>query len=306
MSRLSRLARWPFEESPHTERLQYRLGAALADDGWRRPTRIRVLWTDLLRRLPSPDKGLYRLSLRSSASLSLPDALCIGAQKAGTTWLHENLEHHPEAFVPPRVKEVHYFDFLYQKPLAEYAAVFAAGRDRVKCDVTPNYGRLRPGRIRFIRRVMPRVRLVFLMRNPIERAWSQALMDLVSRTGRAYEEVPESEFLAHLRSPSTRRNGLYTQILERWLAVFPPEQLFVGFFEDVQARPRELLAEIFRHIGVTDRPDWDSLPYAQRFHGGVGIEMPDAFRAELAGIFAEEIGRLAARYGGPAEAWRPR
>jgi len=258
----------------------------------------------LRRRAPSPEKALYRLGLRSPAGLTLPDALCIGAQKAGTTWLYRNLERHPEVFVPPEVKEVHYFDFLYRQPLCDYAAVFADGADRVKCDVTPNYGRLRSGRIRFIRRVMPDVRLVFLMRNPVERAWSQALMDLATRADRPWEEVPLEAFRRFLRRPSVVGNGLYTRMLERWLAVFPGEQLFVGFFDDVVLRPRSLLADVFEHLGVRRDVDWDEFPWREKVHEGVGVPIPEALRGELADAFGPELTLLAERFGGAAVRWR--
>jgi hypothetical protein len=299
-----RLFGWLLEPSPHSERIRYRLGRAEAEDDWRRPTRIDVAVRSLRRRLPSPEKWLYRAGLRDASSLGLPDLLCIGAQKSGTTWLHKNLEAHPAFFVPPHVKEVHYFDFFYQRSLAEYAAVFAAGRDLVKCDVTPNYGRLHPRRIRLVRSVMPDVRLVLILRNPVERAWSQAVMDLATRSGRTVGQVPEAEWLAHFRSPAVQRNGRYGEILDRWLAAFPAEQLLVEFYEDVIEEPRALLGRVFAHAGVSGEVDWEALPYAERFNVGEGDEIPAAHRACLEEIFSDEIARLGARLGGRALAWR--
>ena len=201
---MRRLLAWLREPSPHSERIRYRLGRAEDEDTWQRATRLDTTLTSLRRRLPSPEKWLYRVGLRDASRLTLPDLLCIGAQKGGTTWLHHNLEAHPGIFVPRHVKEVHYFDFFYRRSLADYAAVFAEGRDRVKCDVTPNYGRLQPARIRFVRSAMPDVRLVFVMRNPVERAWSQAVMDLATRSKRRPEDVPDAEWTAHFRSPAVQ------------------------------------------------------------------------------------------------------
>lgn len=284
-------------------RARYELGRDDPARGFERLGPLRALALDARRRLPSPEKWLYRSGLSSAAGLTLPDVLGIGAQKAGTTWLHENLGRHPEVFVPERVKEVHYFDLQFQRPLREYAQVFAAGRDRVKVDVTPNYGKLRLARIRFVRSVMPDVRLVFLMRDPVLRHWSQALMDLVVRSGRRYEDVPEEEFSAHFESPRIQRNGHYTELIDRWLAVFPAERLFVGFVEEVRERPRELLGRLFRHIGVSDDVDWSRFPLEERIHEGPGVPLPAAYRARLAAIYAREIERLGARFGGPAASW---
>src|SRR3984957_2732032 len=52
--------------------------------------------------------------MQNSKALRFPDFLCIGAQKAGTTWLHKMLGQHPGAWLPP-IKEIHYFDRLYRK-----------------------------------------------------------------------------------------------------------------------------------------------------------------------------------------------
>jgi len=213
--------RWLLEEGSHTERVEYHLGRAPPEVGLKRANRLEVLLRSARRRLPSPDKWPYQLGLRAVPN-TLPQVLCIGAQKAGTTWLYENLARHPEVFVPPEVKEVHYFDFLFHHPLADYAEVFAAGRGQVRCDITPNYGRLRAERIRFCHRVMPDARLIFLMRNPVERAWSQAVMDLAKRSNRRFEDVPAEDFQKHFRSPSIRGNGGYCDMIDRWLAVYRP------------------------------------------------------------------------------------
>ena len=288
---------------PQTERVEYRLGEIGASDGWRRLTPLETLRRSLERRKPSPEKWLYSTGLRRADALTLPQVLCIGAQKSATTWLYANLANHPDAFVPPHVKEVHYFDFLFQQPLADYARVFAAGRDRVRCDVTPNYGRLRSSRIRFVRCVMPDVRLVFLMRNPIERAWSQAVMDLATRGGRSPEEVPRREWLAHFHARANRRNGAYTAMLDRWLRHFPEKQLLVGFFEDIRDRPRHLLARIFRHADLDSTVEAAYSDAEERIASGPDVPIPPYLRAELEPLFAEEIQRIAAGYGGPAHIW---
>ena len=69
------------------------------------------------------ERALYRYGLLSPARVPFPDFLGIGAQKAGTTWLHENLRRHPELFLPEE-KELHYFDRQWVRPLRHYSAAF--------------------------------------------------------------------------------------------------------------------------------------------------------------------------------------
>ncbi len=270
------------------------------------------------------ERLLHRLAPRSAARLRLPDFLGIGAQKAGTTWLAENLRLHPEVFIPER-KELHYFDNKWERPLAEYARHFVAAGDRVCGEITPAYGILSPERIRYVGRILPRLRLVLLLRNPVERAWSHALMDLAARRGRDPAEVSTDEVIAFLESDVAERRGDYPAILDAWNAVFPREQLYVGFFDWIQERPRDLFCEVLRHIGASTDVDWERFPLGKVIVPGVApgrkghtVEeldgsgpartgrhpCPEPVRRWLTEHYAEDLERLAERLGGPAAAWR--
>jgi hypothetical protein len=262
----------------------------------------------------------YRVHPGAAARLGLPDFLGIGAQKAGTTWLAENLRRHPEVFLPER-KELHWLDHKWDRPLSDWAAHFAEAGRRVRGEITPAYGHLPAERIGFLRRVAPRLRLVLLLRDPVERAWSQAVMDLAERRGRPPEAVPESEYLAFLASEAATVRGDYPAILERWLAAFPAEQLFVGFFEAIREDPRGLLRDVFKHIGVSIDVCWEGFPFAQRISPAVSQERkghglrvapagaesapcPPGVRTWLARRYAGDVERLVERFGAPAARWR--
>jgi hypothetical protein len=257
---------------------------------------LRNVWGDL-------QADLYSRGALSVKDLALPDFLGIGAQKSGTTWLYENLRCHPDLFLPDK-KELHYFDRRFHRSLRSYARHFEAGAGKVRGEITPSYAALAPSRIRYIRAIMPQARLIFLMRNPIDRAWSQALMNVLTRANRAFDDVGDEEFLAHLRHERSIIRGDYNRILERWLAVFPKEQLLVGFFEDVRERPKELLTEVFNHIGVSPDVDWTAFPCNQVVYSGVGIPLPDRFRAALEQIYDPEIELLVQQFGPRIAHWR--
>jgi hypothetical protein len=257
-----------------------------------------------LRALPGRLEKLgYETGLRSAAGLALPGFLGIGAQKAGTTWLHENLRCHPELFLPEQ-KELHYFDWSFHRPLHEYAARFEPGAGRLCGEITPGYSILEPARIRFVRRLLPELRLILLLRDPIQRAWSQALMNLVTRPGRRFAELPEEEFIRHFESPRSMARGDYATILERWSDAFPSEQLFVGFFEEIAERPRELLERILGFLGVSRHIDFAALPLHRVTNPGADLELPPRLHAVLCEIYAADLRRLALRFGAPVERWQ--
>jgi len=265
------------------------------------------------------EKRLYSMGLLSARALSMPDFLGIGAQKAGTTWLYENLRPHPELFLPR--KEMHYFNQDFHRSLASYAREFAPGAGKVKGEITPAYSALSDDRVHFIGKVAPEVKLIFLMRNPIERAYSQARMNLSVRTGRGLDEVSEAEFIAHFQSKSSVKRGDYLGVIDRWRSVFGADRLFVGFFDHVKDRPEELIVDVFRFLGVSADVDLSDFPVNKvilpRLDRGFAQEgvvedspapadpgMPARLREFLERMYRDDIEELYKRFGGPVGDWR--
>lgn len=244
--------------------------------------------------------------LRQEAGLGapphpFPDFLGIGAQKSGTTWLNTNLRAHPEIFLPE--EELHYFDWNHWRPFTAYTQVFADVNEPVKGEITPGYSILPIHRIRLIHSLRPDLKLIFLMRNPIERAWSQARMNLVTLTDRRFEDVPDEAFFDHFTQDRTIKRGDYLQILNNWLSVFPDEQLYIDFFERLSSDPQGLLKNVFDFLGVTTDVDWDSFPYNEVIFSGPQKEMPPRFRSFLRELYAEDLERLHERFGENVRPW---
>jgi hypothetical protein len=236
----------------------------------------------------------------------LPDFLCIGAQKAGTTWLMNNLARHPEIFLPANIKhfDIHYFDRHFHQPLGWYAEFFSAAGERYKGDSTPAYGLLPDWKIGVVRRLMPDVRILFMMRNPIDRAWSHALMNFVTDQGRKFESISDDEFIAHFHLPRSRQRGDYMAIINRWERAFPLEQIAFGFFDEISAQPRRLVSRMLEHIGIRTEPDWSSLKLDEVVNRGAGQALPVHLRRTLVTLYAEPIERLYERFGAPVAGWR--
>lgn len=248
---------------------------------------------------------LYSSGILSRKGLTFPDFLGIGAQRAGTTWLHENLRSHPQVFLPKK-KEQHYFDWNPHRSLRRYSEIFSGQNGLIKGEITPYSSALPRWAVHYVHELMPRARLILLLRNPVERAWSQALLNLVVRQRRTFDSVTEEEFIAQFRHQRTIGRGDYLGILESWLSAFPEEQMFIGFFEDIGERPKELLSDVFEHIGASTDVDWAALPYNRVIHAGAGVPLPDRLRTVAEEMYGAEIDRIADRFGGWAESWRCR
>ena len=200
------------------------------------------------------------------------DFLGIGAQKAGTTWLYEQLRQHPQlAF--PLGKEAHFWNRPHnQADIAGYLGSFsnatpaaqslglrrwlrrspALPNPRLFGEITPAYGILPLETVQEIHSYAPDLRLLYLMRNPIERAWSSALMAL-QRAEMTIEEASDQWFIDHFHSAASRRRGDYQACLQTWRSVFRHEQLLVLRFEELVSAPEMLLNRCFAHLGVERR-----------------------------------------------------
>lgn len=231
---------------------------------------------------------------------SYPNFMCIGAQKAGTTWLFTNLLQHPEIWLPP-VKEIHYLSRLDQgvfsswkrlrkkswrvklyRSLKEdtvkfsypnlawkmkyffglrtdkwYTSIFEPGKNKVSGDITPAYSTMSERAVEYTYSIMPQAKIIFIMRNPIERAWSQAKMsfdkkwDLYKQSGGIFENIDNKSLIQHFRQKSLVLRGDYLRTIKIWESKYPSEQMFYAFNEDIARRPRELLLDIYNFIGVT-------------------------------------------------------
>lgn len=195
--------------------------------------------------------------------MTLPNFLVLGAYKAGTTSLYYYLRHHPEIFMSP-VKEPQFFTFDSGGPtradsvtnLGDYEALFAdAGSAKAIGEASTSYlySEHAPGRIRDH---IPDAKLIAVLRNPVDRAYSNYLHNIRDSVD------PLADFGEALAAEGTpgrtglkwryKDVGLYSVQIERYLRHFAREQLLFCLYEDFDREPQRVLADIYRHLGVRD------------------------------------------------------
>ncbi len=261
----------------------------------------------LIRRLARAHADAARgLALRGIARpRSLPSFLGIGAQKAGTTWLHSNLARHPDLFLPA-AKELHWFDWNWHRSPAAYARWFREAGTRLRGEITPAYAILPPSQIAMAAQLMPQVRVIFIMRDPIERAWSQAQMNLLRHGGRTLESIADAAWREHLSSPAVIERSRYAAALDRWGRQVPASRILTAFFEEISSDPRALLGRICAFLEVDPLHESLLAGAASVVNAGESAAMPAVARETLREHLAEELRELERRFGGPAGAWRRR
>lgn len=229
--------------------------------------------------------------------LLLPDFLGVGAVKAGTTWLYRNLVEHPDVYMPV-LKPVRYFDRHAEKPIETYSAIFRPGADRLKGEFTASYSVLPIETISYIQRLMPRAKLIFLMREPKARAWSEAKMEFSLIRGFGDKQASDDEYCKFLYSEQCRSRGDYLTIVTNWLKFFPSAQIFIGLMDEIKDQPEDLLRRVFRFLGISPNVDCSAFPLREKIFAGRPIEIPDRCRRLLDDMYgAEEIKALEAFVG---------
>jgi len=264
-----------------------------------------------------------------------PDFLCIGAHKAGTTWLYQQLDSHPDFWMPP-VKELHYFDQLSRvqraanprrrderdrrflerleslsaEPaidLLNYGHMFEPKGALFSGDISPNYSTLSDEVIREIVGYFPNLKVIFLARDPVERVWSHLSMEVHYHQIEPFDPTDIHEVDRNLSRRGLLLRSYPSAIVARWKRYVEPKQFRVYFFDDLQNNPAELRRSILRFLGAD--PDTPGSRLSADYNSWTRMEklpLTDKVRSHLAQFFKKELKTCAARLGGPAKDWPAR
>lgn len=234
-----------------------------------------------------------------------------GAQKGGTTSLFAHFRDHP-GLSHPAVKELHFFDDEgedWRNP--DYRRLESAfsrfDGNRPRYEMTPATA-FWPGALERLSKYNPRARLVFLLRDPIERAWSHWRME----RARGVEPLPFAQAIREgrdrihqgddaLRRHSYLERGLYAEQAERALALFPREQVLFLRSEDLARDHRATLERIARFLGIAPFPEG---PPRHEHRATILAEAPSAAdRQWIALCLRDDLPRLPAITGLDISGW---
>ncbi len=273
--------------------------------------------TEVIPRIPDPVRKVVRNTIWASGRLTarwrgLPDFLVIGAQKAGTTALYTYLRWHP-TILGPFWKEVSFFDRHWTKGDAWYRGQLPLRSEgRIVGEASPSYifHPLAPARVFSL---VPDVRIVALLREPGDRAYSQYQHEVaLGRERLSFEDALAAEderlrgeverlsadpraFSREWWDHTYAARGLYAEQLERWLEFFPREQVFVLTTEEFGARPEETYASVLSFLGASPH----SLRQYPRVFDRDYPPMHEETRRALTERFAEPNRRLERLLGRP-------
>ena len=220
--------------------------------------------------------------------MPLPNFLVIGAGRSGTTSVHHYLGQHPDVFLPSNKAPSYFYccdtppsEDPYQhlvsrnyfvRDFEEYQALFDGVRnERAIGEVSPVYLATRLAAPRIAEQI-PRIKLLGMVRNPVERAYARFLGrtrdGLEKRTSFA-EIIREEKKVGLLRDDASGTyvaSGFVFHFLESYLDLFPRESFCVRLFEDLKSDSEGLVADLFEFLGV----DSTFRPSVERHHNPSG------------------------------------
>ena len=171
----------------------------------------------------------------------LPDFICVGPQRTGTTWLHNVMA--PHLSLPVDIKETDFFLRNYPKGMRWYLSFFRSNPGAIRGEVDPNYFGEDLARER-IANDIPHAKIVVTLRDPTDRAYSSYR---VMRRD-AWTSVGVEETVAANRI--IRESSRYAHHLVQWQKSFGAERVLVCFYDDLEQSPQAFLDRITDFLGA--------------------------------------------------------
>jgi Sulfotransferase domain len=236
----------------------------------------------------------------------------------------------------PPVKELHYLDNLsrtkrHQPPLGRderdacfienltalsrqsnidltgYGELFMYKGRLLSGDISVAYSTLNDEIIQRVIDYFPDVKVIFLARDPVERAWSQLSMGMRLGMISAFDTTDPDEVIRNLLNPGVLIRSHPSKIVGRWKRYVRPEHFRVFFFDDLKENPAELRRSILFFLGGDpDKPSGRLKPDENNDAGREKPRLTAKARARMAKFFEQELKACANELGGPAKSWPAR
>lgn len=199
----------------------------------------------------------------------LPNALIIGAQKAGTTWLASRLSQHPDVFIPRQ--EIHYFDNdkNFAKGVSWYNSFFNNTQNyKIRCEKTPDYlwtncskvHNEPKDKVKRLKSLLPNCKLLVILRDPVKRAisaWNHHVQAGRIHPSTSINKIFASDCQSVVNQLGILTRGLYSQQLTDYLEYFDRKQFLIIFFEqDIVGNPQETLKKTCSFLKINENHEF--------------------------------------------------
>lgn len=294
--------------------------------------------------------------------------ICVGAQKAGTTWLHEVLEKDTRFKTPLFCKEVQYFNYKHinsplinqwratwfikltkkaefreslinylqdnqthnsliptknkiqlkrigfcLKPLNDewYCDYMAIGpKKQCAIDISPEYAVIGQAGFENMKAVTDNLKLVFILRDPVERSWSGMIQELKNKSD-ATEKLNRmanasvETLIGRAKTPNIANRSNYLATFQAIKAAGLMDKVKVVFYDDIIANPELVIESVYQHIEMT-KPLAENTILDKVIHKSPSMKMPNEFITQMREVYAPMLAQIHSEFISLPDAWKKR
>jgi hypothetical protein len=182
-----------------------------------------------------------------------------------------------------------------------YISLFKTKGEKVKGEITPAYCILDSTDVQHVEELFPDLKLILLLRNPVERSWSGLRLNW--KLGKFRDMDKPEKVIAEAERLCKSPYADYLRAIKTWKSFFPENNLLIGFYDDIILHPQELTKRIFEFLEINTSINLPEKLLSRKFYGAKYAVMP----IEVAKIFAQNylpyIEELSTWYPGYPSKW---
>jgi len=178
-----------------------------------------------------------------------------------------------------------------------YRSLFTPLENQIAGEITPRYAILNKKSVKKVHEVLPRAKIIYLLRNPIDRMWSDLAMYHRPQFGRAHSgSMDKKRIIKFLNNPKHLASSKYLSNLGRWELYYPESQVLVVFQDQIREDPGSLLQKVSQFLGVNHFDYHHSELINKKINSHSYPDIPDEYAKLLAETFIDEIEQLHHRF----------
>ena len=187
-----------------------------------------------------------------------------------------------------------------------YFNLFRPGRGKICGEITPDYSLLDEEGVAQVVRLLPRIKVLLLMRDPLDRVLSQARYHMDGKAHPRLHDATEEQLIQFATAPGQIRRGNYVRIVDLWRKFVPLDNMHLVFYEDIVNRPEEVWRGILTFLGAEGSLALDLNVLSRKLNAATPrIISRDAVRS-IGKAHQSTIRECADKLGGHAAVWAKR
>lgn len=141
--------------------------------------------------------------------------------------------------------------FFYKRTDEWYESLFDEKLDKISGDYTPSYAHLDDSRIKKIKEINPKIKVIYVMRDPLDRVWSLIAKHFSRKKKKDLISVSLYSMIKHIEKNGIIEKSNYAEIIEKYEQNLPSGNIFIGFLEEIEEDPKKFIERLLDFLGVS-------------------------------------------------------